>query len=57
VFTGAGSSWTQTQKITYSGASSSDVYGHYDNSLAATQKEIFVGGDEGTPENVIRYRI
>jgi len=57
VFTGAGSSWTQTQKITYSGASSADVYGHYNNSLAATQKEIFVGGDEGTPEKVIRYRI
>ena len=54
VFTGYGSNWTQTQKVTYTGANS-DLFGGLDGSLAATQKEIFLGSDDG--EKVIRYRI
>ena len=63
VFTGAGSSWTQTQKVTYSGSAAGDprpAFGSDSSSLAATQKEIFVGGKAqtaGTAERVIRYRI
>ncbi len=63
VFTGAGSSWTQTQKVTYSGSAAGDprpAFGSDSSSLAATQKEIFVGGKAQTPgtaERVIRYRI
>ena len=57
VFTGGGSSWAQTQKITYSGAAENDYYGYYNSSLAATQKEIFVGGHPGNSEKAIRYRI
>lgn len=55
VFTGKGSNWTQTQKLTYSGAQSQDRYGDQPQSLATTQKEIFLGGLKS--ENVIRYRI
>tara|TARA_R110001599_G_scaffold71753_2_gene199710 strand:- start:114 stop:2561 length:2448 start_codon:yes stop_codon:yes gene_type:complete len=59
VFTGGGSNWAETQKITYSGASANDYYGRYESSLATTQKEIFVAGDPaaGVAEKVIRYRI
>lgn len=60
IFTGAGSSWTQAQKISYTGAGSSDSYGRYHSTLASTQKEIFFGGDGGAAtraEKVIRYRI
>jgi len=59
VFTGGGSSWAQTQKITYSGIAENDYYGYYNSSLAATQKEIFVAGNPGVgnPEKAIRYRI
>ena len=59
VFTGGGSSWAQTQKITYSGVAENDYYGYYNSSLAATQKEIFVAGNPGVgnPEKAIRYRI
>jgi hypothetical protein len=59
VFTGAGSSWTQTQKITYTGAQLSDQAGDNLPSLATTQKDIFVGGTPATAkkERVIRYRI
>ena len=58
VFTGEGANWTETQRVTYSGAQISDNHGGY-NRLAATQKEIFVGGTDLTanPEKVIRYRI
>ena len=55
VFTGKGSNWTETQKLTYSGAQPQDRYGEHPQSLATTQKEIFLGGFK--PENVIRYRI
>ena len=54
IFTGYGSNWTQTQKVTYSGASA-DLFGSLHGSLAATEKEIFLGSDDG--EKVIRYRI
>jgi hypothetical protein len=59
VFTGGGSSWTQTQLIAYSGTAIGDFYGRYESSLATTQKEIFVAGDPvgGSAEKVIRYRI
>ena len=59
VFTGGGSNWAETQKITYSGASANDNYGRYESSLATTQKEIFIAGDPaaGVAEKVIRYRI
>jgi hypothetical protein len=44
--------------VTYSGALVGANHGGY-NRLAATQKEIFVGGTDLTanPEKVIRYRI
>jgi len=54
VFTGKGSSWTQTQKLTYSGAQADDRFGNTSQVLATTQKEIFVGS---LAEKVIRYRI
>ena len=59
VFTGAGSSWTQTQKITYTGSAEQDKAGDNLPSLATTQKDIFVGGIPGVTdkEKVIRYRI
>ena len=59
VFTGAGSSWTQTQKITYTGSAAQDQAGDNLPSLATTQKDIFVGGIPATAkkERVIRYRI
>ena len=59
VFTGGGSNWAETQKITYSGASAENIYSRYESSLVATQKEIFVAGDPaaGVAEKVIRYRI
>ena len=62
VFTGHGSNWTQTQKVIYTGAIMSDQYGTPNAALAATQKEIFVGGggnpsNDAIPETVIRYRI
>jgi len=65
VFTGAGSSWTQTQKVTYSGYATADprpAFGAYNSSLVATQKEIFIGGEPqgtsvGVAQKVIRYRI
>ena len=56
-------SMTQTQKITYTGAQAVDKWGLQATSLAATQKEIFVGGEVGPrlsnpfAERVIRYRI
>lgn len=54
VFTGKGSNWTQTQKLTYSGAQADDRFGNTSQVLATTQKEIFVGS---LAEKVIRYRI
>ncbi len=58
VFTGYGSNWTQTNKINYTGASSSASFGKGPHSLAATQKEIFIGSEQvPSDEKVIRYRI
>ena len=59
VFTGKGSNWVETQKLTYSGAIAQDNYGRFSTNLAATQKEIFIGSEAATAnkEKVIRYRI
>ena len=58
VFTGEGSSWTQTQEIQYSGVGGTDKHGRPETALAATQKEIFIGGPGNVfSEEVIRYRI
>ena len=55
VFTGEGASWTQTQEVQYSGVGSTDNFGDPETSLAVTQKEVFIGSEDG--EKVIRYRI
>ena len=55
VFTGEGANWTQTQEVQYSGVGSTDRFGDPETSLATTQKDIFIGGQNS--DNVIRYRI
>jgi hypothetical protein len=55
VFTGEGANWTQTQEVQYSGVGSTDQFGDPETSLAATQKEVFIGSQNS--EKVIRYRI
>jgi hypothetical protein len=58
IFTGYGSNWTQTQKINYSGSSTNAGFSKGPHSLAATQKEIFIGSEYvPSDEKVIRYRI
>ena len=58
MFTGEGSSWTQTQEIQYSGVGGTDKHGRPETALAATEKEIFIGGPgNAVSEEVIRYRI
>ena len=58
VFTGEGANWTQTQFIQYSGVGGTDKHGRPETALAATEKEIFVGGAGNvSSEEVIRYRI
>ena len=67
VFTGKGSNWTETQKITYSGDADMAQRGARGH-LAVTEKEIFIGTsgnsklqgvahDATSAETVIRYRI
>ena len=58
VFTGYGSTWTQTQKISPTGATAADLKAGKHGALAATQKDIFIGiGSTPTSDEVIRYRI
>jgi len=57
VFTGYDGNWTETQKISYTGARAEEWMGFPEDSLATTQKEIFVGIGSTDRERVLRYRI